>query len=152
MGSKTRLGILLVVLGIVTMPFVRFGDQFLLISLLLVSFGTANIVREVGGRDRIRRLLGSMRRSTDAGPSGPSSRIDPLLPVRVLKLAEARSGVLTVSAVAMALNVGLDECQLALDELVRKGAANVDVDLSTGVASYLFPEFLPHAIEGAGPL
>jgi hypothetical protein len=52
----------------------------------------------------------------------------------------------------MALNVGLDECQLALDELVRKGAANVDVDMATGIASYSFPEFLPHAIEGAGPL
>jgi hypothetical protein len=52
----------------------------------------------------------------------------------------------------MGLNVGLDECQLALDELVRKGAANVDVDLSTGIASYSFPEFLPHTIEGAETL
>ena len=50
----------------------------------------------------------------------------------------------------MALNVGLDECQLALDELVRKGAANVDVDYATGVASYSFPEFSSAQDRGDG--
>jgi hypothetical protein len=52
----------------------------------------------------------------------------------------------------MALNVGLDECQIALDELVRKGAASVDIDLSNGVASYRFPEFLPRANDSSAPL
>ena len=152
MSFKSRIGVVLVVLGIISFPFVRFGDEFLLVSLILIAFGTVNIVREVGSKDRVGRLLRSMRRSRIPEAKGPSSRIDPLLPVRVLKLAESRGGSLTVSVVAMALNVGLDECQLALDELVRKGAANVDVDLSTGVASYLFPEFLPRAIEGDGTL
>jgi hypothetical protein len=145
------LGTVLVALGVVSiaLPFTR---EFMLISLVLIAFGTVTIVRGIGGKDRVRNLLRSMRRPYAPDAKGPSARIDPLLPVRVLKLAEARGGTLTVSVVAMALNVGLDECQLALDELVRKGAANVDVDLSTGVASYLFPEFLPHVIEGAGPL
>jgi hypothetical protein len=151
MSFKKILGIVLVVLGVITisLPFTR---EFMVISLFLIAFGAANILREVGGRDRLRNLLRSMRRP-DLPPTRASSpRIDPLLPVRVLKLAESHAGILTVSVVAMALNVGLDECQVALDELVRKGAANVDVDFSNGVATYRFPEFLPQVIEGAGPL
>jgi hypothetical protein len=152
MSFKNRLGIILVVLGFVTLPFIRFWPEYFLVSVFLLAFGTVRMTRELGIKDRIGELLGSLRRPTLPQDKSQASRIDPLLPVRVLKLAEARSGVLTVSAVAMSLNVGLDECQLALDELVRKGAANVDVDLTTGVASYLFPEFLPHVIEGSGPL
>jgi hypothetical protein len=154
MSFKNRSGIVLVILGIISIPLVRFGGgELLLISAFLVAFGAVKIVKEIGVGDRVREFLSSQRRSSpeaDSRPQGP--RIDPLLPVRVLKLAESHEGCLTVSVVAMALNVGLDECQSALDELVRKGAANVDVDLSTGVASYRFPEFLPHTIEGSGAL
>jgi hypothetical protein len=151
MSFKGKLGVALIILGSILLP-LPFTREFILISLFLIAYGATTVIRDVGGKDRIRGLLGSMRRPTEAPgkPQGP--RIDPLLPVRVLKLAESRSGVVTVSSVAMALNVGLDECQLALDELVRKGAATVDVDLATGIATYSFPEFLPHTIEGAGPL
>ena len=153
MSFKNRLGIILVVLGFVSIPFVRFGGEFLLISAFLLTFGGIRLSRSLGFQGRMGDVLSSLRRPpTPPQVKAPTPRIDPLLPVRVLKLAEARSGVITVSTVAMALNVGLDECQLALDELVRKGAANVDVDLTNGVASYSFPEFLPHTIEGAGPL
>jgi hypothetical protein len=48
----------------------------------------------------------------------------------------------------MSLDVELDAAQWALDELVRKGAASVDVDMATGVAAYSFPEFLPRALQG----
>jgi len=150
MSFKSRLGLILVVLGFVTLPFVRFGDEFLLVSVALLAFGAVRIARDSGLRTRVRALFGSYRRPPE-NQIRERPRIDPLLPVRVLKLAEARSGVVTVSSVAMALNVGLDECQLALDELVRKGAANVDVDMNTGVASYSFPEFLPRKAPGAEP-
>jgi hypothetical protein len=151
MSFKKILGVVLVVLGVISisLPFTR---EFIFISLILIAFGAANIIREVGGKDRLGKLLRSSLRRYPPELRGSSPRIDPLLPVRVLKLAESHAGSLTVSVVAMALNVGLDECQIALDELVRKGAANVDVDLSNGVANYRFPEFLPHVIDGAGPL
>jgi hypothetical protein len=151
MSFKKIMGVILIVLGMIslTLPFTR---EFFLVSVTLIAFGASAVVREVGGKDRLLGLFHSLRRPAEPQPKAPSARIDPLLPVRVLKLAEARAGTLTVSVVAMALNVGLDECQIALDELVRKGAASVDVDLSTGVANYRFPEFLPHTIEGAGPL
>jgi hypothetical protein len=152
MNIKNKLGVVLVVLGFITLPSVRFGPEFFLISAFLIALGTVRIAKELGVRDRIGGLIGSIGKRTAEDPGKARPRIDPLLPVRVLKLAEAHSGVVTVSSVAMALNVGLDECQFALDELVRKGAANVDVDMATGVASYSFPEFLPHTIEGAGPL
>ena len=148
MRSKSGMGIFLIVLGFVSLPFMRFGDEFLLISLFLVVFGFWRLVRELGVKERIRALLRS-NRAQEVEDKGGQRRIDPLLPVRVLKLAESRGGVLTVSMVAMALNVGLDECQSALDELVRKGAAQADVNLTTGVASYSFPEFLPPPAEGS---
>jgi hypothetical protein len=148
MSFRKILGTVLLVLGVIsiTLPFTR---EFVFISLFLVAFGAITIVQSTGSGDRVRTLLRSMRRPSVPDTKSQASRIDPLLPVRVLKLAEARGGSLTVSVVAMALNVGLDECQLALDELVRKGAASVDVDMSTGVSNYLFPEFLPPAIEGS---
>ncbi len=153
MSFKNRLGIILVVLGFLTLPLRLLGGEFILLSLFLIGAGALRMTRDFGVRNRLGDLLGSLRRPPET-PQGrvASPRIDPLLPVRVLKLAEARAGVVTVSSVAMALNVGLDECQLALDELVRKGAASVDVDMATGIASYSFPEFLPHTIDGAGPL
>jgi hypothetical protein len=152
MSFKSRLGIILVVLGIFTLP-LPFIREFILINIVLIITGGSLVVRELGLGVRFRDLLQSNRRPIDGfGGKSESRRIDPLLPVRVLKLADSHGGVLTVSVVAMALNVGLEECQIALDDLVRKGAANVDIDLSTGVASYRFPEFLPHTIEGAGPL
>ena len=146
MRSKSGWGIFLIVLGIVSLPFVRFGDEFLLLSLFFIVFGSVRLGKELGAAERVRLLLRSSR--SPEPPDKARKRIDPLLPVRVLKLAESRGGLLTVSSVAMALNVGLDECQVALDELVRKGAALVDVNLSTGVASYSFPEFLPVSPEG----
>jgi hypothetical protein len=152
MSFKNRLGLVLLVLGIVTLPLVRFWPEFFLVSLFLLSFGAVRATKELGIRDRLLGLISSAKRPPEPSGKAPPPRIDPLLPVRVLKLAESRGGTVTVSAVAMALNVGLDECQLALDELVRKGAASVDVDFATGIANYSFPEFLPHTIEGAGPL
>lgn len=149
MSFRSRLGVILIVLGLVSL-FLPFTREFAIISVFLVIYGVTSIVRSIGGKYRLRGLFGPLRRSSPHAQVRSSPRIDPLLPVRVLKLAESRSGQLTVSSVAMALNVGLDECQLALDELVRKGAANVDVDLSTGVASYRFPEFLPRGEESEG--
>lgn len=151
MSYRSRLGVVLVVLGLVSV-FLPFTREFSLISIFLIAFGATSIVRDMGGKGRLSGLIGSLRRRQPEPRDAARPRIDPLLPVRVLKFAESRAGIVTVSSVAMALNVGLDECQLALDELVRKGAANVDVNMSTGVASYSFPEFLPTTIEGAGPL
>ena len=66
---------------------------------------------------------------------------DPLLPVRVLRLAAEKGGRLTVAQTAMELNVPLDDAETALDECAAKGGAYIDVDPSNGIASYRFPEF-----------
>jgi hypothetical protein len=69
--------------------------------------------------------------------------IDPLLPVRILKLAKDHDGVLTVAMAAMELNVPLTHAQAGLEECVRAGNAVPDYDIPRGHAVYRFPEFLP---------
>ena len=89
--------------------------------------------------ERIRLLL----RSETAPRKAVPRPIDPLLPVRILKLAEKRSGRLTVSVAAMSLEIGLDQAQAGLEELERRGAASSEIDEETGLMAWRFPEFLP---------
>jgi hypothetical protein len=72
---------------------------------------------------------------------GSTVLLDPLLPVRILKLARQMHGVLTVAKVAMELTVPLDQAQAGLDECVRAGNALPDYDIPRGHALYRFPEF-----------
>ncbi len=98
-------------------------------------------------RDTIRRGLRASRRSRRALRGDGVQRAggvvlrDPLLPVRILRLAKEQAGVLTVAQVAMRLEVPLDQAQAGLEECVRAGNALPDYDLSRGHALYRFPEF-----------
>jgi hypothetical protein len=100
-------------------------------------------------RQSVRKLARSLVRDRKAAsravprqPAAPVARIDPLLPVRILKLAKERAGTLTVAAIAMELNVPLDQAQAGIDECVRMGNAVPDYDIPHGHALYRFPEFL----------
>lgn len=101
-----------------------------------------------------KELRAAIRRAIDANGTGRRSRspkrqaggpvqIDPLLPVRILKLAKEHDGVLTVAIVAMDLNVPIAQAQAGLEECVRVGNATPDYDIPRGHALYRFPEFLP---------
>ncbi|MFA6507914.1 MAG: hypothetical protein WCT14_17560 [Treponemataceae bacterium] len=68
---------------------------------------------------------------------------DPLMAVRVLRLAAEKGGKLSVAQTAMELNIPLDTAEKALDECASKGGAYIDINSSTGIASYQFPEFSP---------
>jgi hypothetical protein len=70
-------------------------------------------------------------------------RFDPLLPVEILRLAREHEGILTVSNVAIGLNVPLDQANAALEECVRQGNAFPDYDIDRQHAVYRFPEFMP---------
>jgi hypothetical protein len=117
------------------------GPSAIIVGALFVAGGLFLLRPEGGTRPRLGSVFSNLRRRIGE----QAAHLDPLLPVRVLRLAETRAGSLTVSVVAMALEVGLDDAQAALDELVRKGAASVDIDLASGIATYRFPEFLPPA-------
>lgn len=156
MKVRKAIGIALVVLGALNIldlasPLIpTIGIQAVIVGGICIAAGAFLMRPErQAGQDPTRRLgsIFSALRGARAGGNEPRRPIDPLLPVRTLRLAEQRAGELTVSAVAMALEIGLDDAQAALDELVRKGAASVEVDLDTGVAKYCFPEFLPRADE-----
>ncbi len=84
---------------------------------------------------------GASRRSTWR-PGREPVTIDPLLPVRILKLAREHGGMLTVAQVAMELTVPLDQAQAGLNECVRAGNAIPDYDIPRSHALYRFPEFI----------
>lgn len=92
---------------------------------------------------------GRVRLGRYGRPGLAKKPLDPLLAVRVLRLAEEAGGRLTVSVAAMRLDVPLDQAQDALDECVVKGAARLEVDEASGMAEYRFPEFLPPPDAGA---
>jgi hypothetical protein len=72
-----------------------------------------------------------------------ATTFDPLLPVEILRLAREHGGYLTVSEVAIGLNVPLDQAGAALEECVRRGNAFPDYDIERQHAIYRFPEFIP---------
>jgi hypothetical protein len=82
----------------------------------------------------------SSRRATRR-PGREPVVIDPLLPVRILRLAREQGGVLTVAQVAMELTVPLDHAEAGLNECVRAGNAIPDYDIPRAHALYRFPEF-----------
>jgi hypothetical protein len=94
-------------------------------------------------------LRASLRRAARLRATGRSAArrlaprviIDPLLPVRILKLAKERGGILTVAEVAIELTVPLDHAEAGLSECVRAGNALPDYDVARAHAYYRFPEF-----------
>jgi hypothetical protein len=81
----------------------------------------------------------------NAGSTRPQERVtfNPLLPVEILRLAREHEGILTISIVAIGLNVPLDQAAAALEECVRQGNAFPDYDIDGQHAVYRFPEFMP---------
>jgi len=71
----------------------------------------------------------------------PSIEIDPLLPVQILRMAREREGSLTVSEVAIELNVPIATAEAGLRACVRSGSASEEYDLALGYAQFNFPEF-----------
>jgi hypothetical protein len=94
-------------------------------------------------RALLRRALGlTLSRRGERRNPAPRTIIDPLLPVRILKLARERKGTLTVAEVAIGLNVPLDQAEAGLSECVRAGNAFPDYDIAHAHALYRFPEFI----------
>ncbi len=93
-------------------------------------------------RTLLRRLVGlTFSGRTARKPPAPRIIIDPLLPVRILKLAREHNGILTVAQVAIGLNVPIDQAEAGLSECVRTGNAIPDYDVAHAHSLYRFPEF-----------
>ena len=91
-------------------------------------------------RHAARAAAAAKRSQRKAGRPAPA--IDPLLPVRILKLAKEKGGILTVAEVAVGLTVPLGHAEAGLTECVRAGNAMPDYDISRGHMLYRFPEFI----------
>jgi hypothetical protein len=124
-----------------------FAEAFLIGGAFIAAGAWILAGRELRGV--IRRAIGVMlekrlaqRKNAHRTGTGPIS-IDPLLPVRILKLARVHEGILTVAEVAIELNVPLAHAEAGLAECVRAGNALPDYDIARAHALYRFPEFLP---------
>ena len=118
-------------------PVPTVGPSACIIGGLLVLGGFyLRLPQGSSGRIAWDRLFGAAR----LGAARPKP-VDPMLAVRVLKLASESGGSLTVSQAAIKLNVALDDAQAALDECAVKGTAYIQVDEATGIPAYKFPEF-----------
>ena len=84
------------------------------------------------------------RRDRPEGPALSSS-----LEHRLLRVAKAAGGEVTATAVALALEVSLEEAQAALQQLCSQGYAEMEV-AEDGVVLYRFPELL-HVQSAASP-
>jgi hypothetical protein len=94
-------------------------------------------------REALRRAARSMAASRKQArrDDRPPPSIDPLLPVRILRLAREKGGILTVADVATGLDVPLDHARAGLEECVRAGNAMPDYDIPRAHELYRFPEF-----------
>ena len=128
-------------------PWIPVGVEAYGVGLVFFAIGAWVLAgREL--RNTIRRAFrafqqgGTDGRRSSRRPGPASVSIDPLLPVRILKLAKGHGGILTVAEVAMDLNVPLDHAEAGLSECVRAGNAVPDYDIPRAHAVFRFPEFL----------
>lgn len=70
------------------------------------------------------------------------AKIDPMLPVQILKLAKEHKGILTASMVALELEIPLDQVEAGLNECIRYGHAMADFDMEKEITVYRFHEHL----------
>jgi len=90
-------------------------------------------------------LKRSVSRKEEREKADLEARLDPLVPVEILRIAREKGGLLTISMAAMELNMPLDVVEAGLRECVRRGTAHEDFDEGKSAVVYRFPEFLPPA-------
>ncbi len=85
-------------------------------------------------------------RPSPAPAKGVSAPPQPLkgqaLMREILRLAQRRQGILTLSEIAIELTADFDEIEKALRELSRRGIAFPENNLTTGAVEYHFPHLL----------
>ncbi len=153
MNKRNFAGIGFIALGVLSIlnfwapvPVPTVGPSAFISGGLMILLGLfLRAPRDGSGRIEWGRFVGLLRSSGGAPKAKAALErpVDPLLTVKVLRLAAQSKGRLTVSHTAMSLDVPLDAAQAALDECALKGVAYIDVNGETGISSYCYPEFLP---------
>jgi hypothetical protein len=107
---------------------------------LFIAVGVFLLVKDRIPWDRV--ATGAAKTMLPAQPEAPKVKIDPLLPVRILKLSMGHKGILTQSTVAMELNIPLEQAEAGLDECIRFGHCVPDFDMAKEITVYRFTEHL----------
>ncbi|MEJ5187879.1 MAG: hypothetical protein WHT84_01555 [Breznakiellaceae bacterium] len=142
-------GTFFIILGILNIanfwaprPIPTVGPSAFILGFLLIGTGLfLRAERDSSGRIRWDGLKALFRREEKKEEAG-ATPMDPLLPVKALKAASERGGQISIAQLAMELNVSLETAEKALDTCVRKGSAYIEIDQTTGIAFYCFPEFM----------
>ncbi|MBN2351148.1 MAG: hypothetical protein JXD23_01165 [Spirochaetales bacterium] len=129
-------GILSVIDFFSPIPIPSAGVSAIVSGLFFIALGAFLLIPDKPAR--FRRLADRLRRR-----SRPFPDIDPLIPVKILKLARERGGVLTLAETAVELSLSLPKAEAGLDECVRNGLAAADFDMEREIKYYRFHEFMP---------
>jgi hypothetical protein len=153
MGIRKILGNLFILFGILNIanfwaprPIPTVGPSAFIIGLLLIGTGMyIRLDRDKAGNIQWDRIFPKATKEMrdDRRTAQKQNLVDPLIAVRVLRLAEQKRGILSISQTAMELNIPLADAEAGLDECVARGTATIEVDPKTGLPFYWFPEFLP---------
>lgn len=71
----------------------------------------------------------------------PAQQLEAKLERRLLALAKAKGGVVTVSDAALHLHVSLAQAEDALGEMLHSGHVDIDNDPETGAVIYVFRDW-----------
>jgi hypothetical protein len=129
-------GILSIIDFYSTIPITLKGEPGILFGFLCVAIGA--IILVPNKLAWFKKILSRLALS-----SRLRAPVDPLVPVKILKLAREHRGILTQSEVAVDLTLTLSEAEAGLEECVRSGVAVADFDMEREVKYYRFHEFVP---------
>ncbi|MBN1699623.1 MAG: hypothetical protein JW881_19045 [Spirochaetales bacterium] len=136
-------GYVLITLGIIN--FINLGSPIPVPTIGLsaiaagIIFTAGGLILLVPDKRSILKKITEYRKKTEP----PKPLADPMLPVKILKLAREHKGILTLSDVAIELNIPLDEAEAGLKACLRSGQAVGDFDMSRETTYYRFHEYLP---------
>jgi hypothetical protein len=147
MKIKKIIGNIFIVFGILNIinfwaprPIPTVGLSAILVGAFFIISGMILRIPDTSGKIRWDRLI----RSKNSTKNEKKEKItfDPLLSVRVLKLASQKKGRLTVAQTAISLEIPIDQAEASLDDCVTRGIARIEIDPATGLTYYYFSEFI----------
>lgn len=110
-----------------------FGSKFWILPMVF-----AGLIPSIRGGVRFFTDRSLPRRKARQIPGKTTSSIER----EILAVARNERGTVTPAIVALNSDVSMEEAQKALEDMVRRGYASMEVKES-GTVEYVFPEFLP---------
>jgi hypothetical protein len=103
---------------------------------------------KVGAALKFKGKQGEVKQGSQRSTSGQTRTAGAESPeLAILRLAKEKSGILTVSDVALETGISMEEAKKQLDDMVTKGFAELRTR-TNGSQAYIIPDFLEGPLEG----